>query len=279
MGRIYLSAGHGAGDSGAVAGGTTEDREMRLTRNATVEELRDRGLDVQAVPDTLSLKETINWINERSRRGDVALEIHADSLGNPKVRGASVFYTAGNEVRKADAALLLQELSQQLPSLPLRGVKADTETGVGRLGFCRQIDIPSILMELGFLTSPEDRALLQSKRQDFARGLADGLEAWMKKEAARQGLPPTLPGFPVISVKVNDQLYRNQGILVNDNACVPVIFMKSLGVNLSKDPDIRTIEYRKVVYVKAIDLQQFKVSVSWDNSVRAVVLSSKSAGK
>lgn len=276
MVRIFLSAGHGAGDPGAQAGGTTEDREMRLTRDAAVQEMRSRGLEVSSVPDSLSLKETIAWINAYSRRGDVALEIHADSVGNTSIRGASAFYTDGNEQREADAQLVLQSLLKAVSGLPSRGVKSDTATGVGSLGFCRQVDIPSMLMELGFVTNPGDRSLLQTKRQDFARGLADGLEAWSRKEAQRQGLtPPPPPSYPVISVKINDQIYKNQGILVNGNASIPIVFLKSLGIDPSKVAEFRTITHRNLEYIKAVDLQPFRVSVKWDNPSRTVILTTQ----
>lgn len=276
MVRIFLSAGHGAGDPGAIAGGTTEDREMRLTRDAAVAEMRSRGLDVSSVPDTLNLKETITWINVRSRRGDVALEIHADAVNNLNVRGASIFYVASNDQREADAQLVLQSLLRAVAGLPSRGVKPDTSTGVGSLGFCRQVDIPSMLLELGFITSAGDRALLQTRRKEFSRGLADGLQAWLTREAQRQGMtPPPPPSYPVISIKINDQLYNNQGILVNGNASIPVVFLNSLKIDPSKVANFPKVTHRNLEYIKAVDLQQFNVSIQWDNTSRTVILSTK----
>ncbi|MDP8962831.1 MAG: N-acetylmuramoyl-L-alanine amidase [Cyanobacteriota bacterium] len=275
MVRIFLSAGHDVNDPGAIAGGTTEYTEMRKIRDAIVQNLRSRGLDVLWIPDSLDLIQTIYWINDNSRRGDVALEIHADAFGNTNVRGASIFYIDSNPQRKADAQLVLEALLKAVPGVPSRGAKPDTATGVGSLGFCRQVDIPSMLIELGFLTNPSDRSLLQTKRQDFARGIADGLQAWSQKEAIRQGLAPPAITYPVISVKLNDQLYKNQGILVNGNACIPFVFLKSLGIDTKLVANVPQVNYRNVVYIKAIELQKFKVSVRWDNATRTVVLSSK----
>ncbi|BCX08670.1 MAG: hypothetical protein KatS3mg066_2529 [Fischerella sp.] len=88
MGRIFLSAAHGGKetggiDPGSVAGGTTEAREMILLRDLILTELRARSFEVLSVPDDLSAKQTIEWINSRVRRGDVALEIHADAASSP----------------------------------------------------------------------------------------------------------------------------------------------------------------------------------------------------
>lgn len=275
MVRIFLSAGHGAGDPGAIAGGTTESVELIKTRDAAVKELRSQNLEVLWVPDTLTLKQTIYWINDHSRRGDVALEIHADAFSNTRVRGASIYYIDENAQRREDAQLVLKALLDAVPGLPSRGAKPDTSTGVGSLGFCRQINIPSMLMELGFLTNPEDRALLQTKRQNFARGIAEGLQGWSYKEAVRQGLTPPAVSYPVINVKVNNQFYRNQAILVNGNACIPIVFLKSLGVDVKQLGNTPQISYRNIVFVKAVALQPFNVSVTWDNANRTVILTSK----
>ncbi|HBQ98369.1 MAG TPA: cell wall hydrolase, partial [Cyanobacteria bacterium UBA11691] len=183
MGRIFLSAGHGGfengmRDPGAIAGGTTEAREMIQLRDLVVAELRSRNLEVLSVPDDLSEAQTITWINSRARSGDIALEIHANAFYNPSVRGASVFYIANNEERRPHAELMLLALLRRVPQLPTRGAKSDSNSGLGRLAFIRNIYIPSLFMEVGLITNPEDRALLQNRRRDMALGIADGLSAW-----------------------------------------------------------------------------------------------------
>ncbi|MCG6133872.1 MAG: N-acetylmuramoyl-L-alanine amidase [Nostoc sp. LLA-1] len=81
MATIFLSAGHGAGDPGAVAGGATEAAEIKLICDAVEKELQSRGLKVSVVPE-LRLRPTIDWINRQAKRGDVALELHADASKN-----------------------------------------------------------------------------------------------------------------------------------------------------------------------------------------------------
>ena len=185
MGRIFISAAHGgkeAGgiDPGSIAGGTTEAKEMIMLRDLIITELRARNFEVLAVPDDLSAQQTIAWINSRARQKDVDLEIHADAASNPSVRGASIFYIANNDERRSHAELLLVGLLRRVPQLPNRGVKPDSATGLGRLAFCRQTSVGSLLMQVGFLSSPDDRALLQTRRRDFALGIADGLASWSR---------------------------------------------------------------------------------------------------
>ncbi len=277
MGRIFISAAHGgkeAGrtDPGSIAGGTTEAKEMILLRDLIVTELRGRNFEVLAVPDDLSAAQTITWINARARRTDVAVEIHADAANNPSVRGTSVFHIANNDQRKNNAELLLMGLLRRVPQLPNRGVKPDTDSGLGKLSFCRQTATAALVMQVAFITSPEDRALLQTRRRDFALGIADGLASWSR--VIDPTGTPAEPTYSEINVNINGQQYLEKGVLINGNAYIPIDLVDRLRIDLSKAPDIRRITYRKVVYIKAIELRDYHVSVTWDSTTRTVNLRS-----
>ncbi|NER95678.1 MAG: cell wall hydrolase [Symploca sp. SIO1B1] len=287
MGRIFISAGHGGieeegRDPGTIAGGTTEAQEMILLRDQIVPELRSRGFEVLSVPDDLSLSQTHQWINNRAITEDVALEIHSSGFFNPDVRGAIVFYIANNSDRKNQAELMLLALVRRLPSLPSRGAKPDTETGTGRISFCRNIIVPSLLLEVGFLTNPDDRFLIQNRRRDMALGIADGLAAWSRTVSGTDSgtdsndteSTDSEVTYETINISVNGQIYEEQGILVNSNAYIPNDLSDRLGVDLTVTPDIRRVQYRGVVYVKAIELRDYNISVGWDNASRTVILRS-----
>jgi hypothetical protein len=280
MGRIFISAGHGGieqgtRDQGSVAGGTTEAQEMILLRDLIVPELRSRGFEVLSVPDDLSSSQTIQWINSRGKTGDVALEIHADAFSNPDVRGASVFYITNNTERKNHAELLLLALIRRLPQLPNRGTKPDTSTGTGRISFCRDTTLPSLLMEVGFISNPDDRSLLQNRRRDMALGIADGLAAWSRAvSGGGDSSPSETITYAPANITINNQTYGEQGVVINSNAYIPIDLVDRLGIDLTKNPDVRRVQYRGVVYVKAIELRDFNISVSWDNATRTVILRS-----
>ncbi|AOY81605.1 MULTISPECIES: N-acetylmuramoyl-L-alanine amidase [Moorena] len=279
MGRIFISAGHGGmerggRDPGAIAGGTTEAEEMIRLRDLVVPELRSRRFEVLSVPDELSLKQTIQWINDRARFGDVALEIHADAFSNPNIRGASAFYIFNNTERKKHAELMLRYLITRLPELPNRGAKPDTDSGVGRLAFCRDVILPSLLLEVGFLTNPQDRALLQNRRRDMARGIADGLAQWSSLISGEQPPDEFNPVYPIIDIKINNQTYDDRGVLINSNSYIPIDLADRLGVDLTTAENVRRVQYRGVVYVKAIELRDYDIFVGWDTATRTVILRS-----
>ncbi len=283
MGRVFLSAGHGGlesgrRDPGTSAGGTTEAQEMILLRDLVVSELLARKIEVLSVPDDLSEAQTIEWINARGRAGDIALELHANAGSSSTVRGATAYYVGNNQERKDNTNRLLSALQQRVPQLPNRGAKPDTETGNGRLLFCRTVAIASALLEVGFLTNPDDRALIQNRRRDFALGIAEGLIAWAGTTASPSPSPtPTpapAPTYQPINISINGQVYDGSGLLVNGNSYVPIDLVDSLGVDLSKAPNLLRIRYNNVVYIKAIDLREFNLPVSWDNTTRRVVIRS-----
>lgn len=278
MGRIFLSAGHGGFeqgtiDPGAIAGGTTEAQEMIQLRDLMVLELRSRSLEVLSVPDDLSEAQSVAWINSRAQAGDVAFEIHTGSFTNPSLRGATCFYIANNDQRQKQAEFMLLSLLRRVPEIPSRGARPDTATGLGRLAFCRDIVPASLLMEVAYLTNPDDRALLQNRRRDFAIGLAEGLGAWSRAVSGGAPVDP-VPLYPTINIRINGQVYGEQGILISNNAYIPVDLVDSLKADLSKIPQVRRVNYRGIVYVKAVELRDFDISVGWEKETRTVVLQS-----
>ncbi|MGQ4647824.1 hormogonium tapered terminus morphoprotein TftA [Lyngbya aestuarii] len=267
MGRIIVSAGHDLRNTGAVALGTTESREMMLTRDLVVKELQTTGVEFVSVPDNLDLQETISWINANSVRGDVAVELHGN-IFNGSVRGTEAFHIANNSQRQKDAQLLLDSLLAAVPGLTSRGVKPDTSSQFPQgLAFCRRVAIASILLELCFIDNREDLRLLQNERENFAKGITVGLIKW-----SGQTPKDPEPEFPIINIRIKNNDYTERGILVNNNSYIPVDLVELLGIDYTAFPDIRLISYGSVVYVKAVDLQQFGVAVSWENSTRTVIL-------
>jgi hypothetical protein len=279
MGRIFISAGNSGyqrreRDSTGEAGNVTSALEIILLGEQIVAELLARGFEVLSVPENLSLKQRISWIDARSRPGDVAIETRADSLDNLGVRGVSVFYIANNAERKKHAELLVLALLRRVPHLSSQGAKPDTSIGVGSLDFCRHLAIPSLLMEIGFLTNPDDRILIQTRRRDIALGIADGVAAWSRAVSDTETENGEDTIYPAIDIHINNHAYPEKGILIDSNACIPIDLADRLGINLANKPTVRRVQYRGVVYVKAIELREYHVSVKWDRATGTLSLRS-----
>ncbi|MGL5508479.1 MAG: hormogonium tapered terminus morphoprotein TftA [Microcoleaceae cyanobacterium] len=281
MVRIFLSAGHGGfengvRDPGTVAAGIVEAQEMIKIRDQVVTKLRSQNMTVFAVPDHLSQVETIDWINSRAYAGDIALEIQASGSPNPATRGTSVFFITINSQRRTNAELFLRQLLQAVPQLQNRGAKPDTQTGLGQLIFCRWVVVPSLFLEIGYLTNPEDRSIIVNRRSSVSTGITNGLIAWARGNPTPLPPPPPPPpiNYPIININLNGKMYMSQGILVNGNASIPIDLAETLGINIAQKPHIRRISYKNIVYVRAIDLRDYGVSIAWDNPNRSVLLRS-----
>ncbi|MEM6501521.1 MAG: N-acetylmuramoyl-L-alanine amidase [Cyanobacteria bacterium P01_C01_bin.89] len=272
MGRIFLSAGHGGVEQGVVdlgvqVGELTEAEQMILLRDQVAQTLESRGIAVLSVPDELSLQQTIAWINARARTGDFAVEIHGDSSDNPSVRGMTAYYIANNRDRQLHAELLLRSVFARVPQLANRGARSDTETGLGSRVFCRDPKIPSLLLEVGFLTNAADAWVIQNRRTEIAAGIADGMGRILGV------LPDTAaPTYEQIGIRVNNQTYPERGYLINGNSYIPINLAERLRSQIGGDLSIIRVRYRNVVYIKAVDLREFNIAVGWDNPNRTVVL-------
>lgn len=288
MGRIIISAAHGgiengSRDPGAVVDGVTEAQEMILLRDLIVQILRSRNYEALAVPDDLGFQQTLDWVNSRAAIGDIALEIHANAFSDTTTRGIAVFYLANNEERKSQAELLLQTYIRRVPQMPSRGAKPDTQTGLGNLAFCRQVVIPSLLMEVGLLTNADDRRIIQNQRQDVALGIAEGLATWSlgrvppnpspNPSPSPLPIPTPAPGiYPDCNINLNGGVFEHRGIVVEGNAYIPLDLVDQLGIELPFS--YRRITYQNIVFIRAVDLRDFNISVGWDNDTRTVSLRS-----
>ncbi len=263
MGRIFVCAIYGgyenaAADPEKIGSEPNEARAMVSLRDAIVPELRNRGFEVVAVPDSDNLRASIDWIDRRAKPGDIALGIHADAYAQSQTKGVSTFYIAKNGERKNHAQMLLLAFSSRVPDLPSRGAKPDTNTATGSLAFCRRLIIPSLLMEIGFRVESEDRLEIQAYRREIALGIADGLVTWSRDAQVQAASNNhTIP----VHLKVNDEPYPERGISINGNVYIPIDLADRLGIALALNPQLRRIRYRGIVYIKAIELRDLNISI------------------
>jgi hypothetical protein len=263
MGRIFVCAVYGGYESIANdldgKSSANEARSVIALREALVPELFTRGFEVAAVPDSESFRQSIDWINQRAKPGDIAIGIHADAYAQSQTHGVSAYYTAKNLERKNHAQMLLLAFSSRLPDLPNRGAKPDTVSSTGSLAFCRRLAIPAILMEVGFKLDSENREAAQALNRDVVLGIADGLVAW-SRDVSMQAKEGALP--QPISLKIdNDDRFPEKGLTIDGDPYLPMDLVDRLGVNLPLNLPLRRVRYRGVVYIKAIELRDFNISI------------------
>jgi N-acetylmuramoyl-L-alanine amidase len=221
---VAVDAGHGGIDTGAIAkGGTVYEKTITLAfAKAIADQLNERpGIKAFLTRDKdvfLSLGERVEIA--RQRGANLFISVHADTLRQKSIRGATVYTisdkasdklagelaqrentsdeTAGVEPAKEpsevnDILIDLTRRETQAFSISLANdvVKSfkgqiDLINNPHRSAGFRVLtapDVPSILMELGFLSNKEDEKLLTSSefRDKIAVLVSNAVESYRKK--------------------------------------------------------------------------------------------------
>ncbi|SFE00035.1 N-acetylmuramoyl-L-alanine amidase [Roseivivax sediminis] len=228
--HVVLDPGHGGIDPGAQHGGATEaDLMLTFARELEEVLMRAGGFQVALTRQGDIFMSLEARVAAAHRAGaEVFISLHADAIEEGIARGASV-YTLARDAQDAASRALVErhERGEILAGLDLSGAddrvagvlmdlarqdsaprsRALAEALVGGIqeqegavhkrplreaGFSvlKAADIPSVLIELGFLSTDEELRNMQDPewRARMARGIRDGLEAWEREDTAEAGL-------------------------------------------------------------------------------------------
>ena len=228
---VVLDPGHGGIDPGAERDGTSEAKLMMIFARTLKEVLlRDGGFQVVLTREEDAFVPLETRISIAHQAGaQVFLSLHADALAEGEAVGATVYTLAEEASDKASATLAERhnrddllagvDLAQQddlvvqvlmdmarTETRPRTARLADSlqgaikEAGIkmhrrprqeGSFSVLKSPDIPSVLLELGFLSSAGDMERLSDSdwRQKMAQAIRDGLKAWAADDAVRAAQP------------------------------------------------------------------------------------------
>ena len=169
---IILNAGHSLSDPGAITlYGKESDFNIKI-RDAVIPELKRQGFEVIPVPDDYDLKKSISYVNEITTNINdaLAISIHQNTGGS---YGAEVYYYGGSNSSKEIATKFINAYCKET-GLKNRGVKSDTTTRHGKLGWIRNTNVWAILPECGFIDNESDVKKLKNTKK-IARGIVMGI--------------------------------------------------------------------------------------------------------
>lgn len=188
--RVVLAAGHGGGDSGAAAQGSTEYVEnIQITDKVAYYLRQAGGVEVHVVPHTLNLGPSIEWVNQRWRNLEdaLAIEIHKNAGGGSGCEAWTPSYP--DETAKQYAQVIANHMAQAT-GLPNRGVKYAQNNRWGRLGWCDDTRTYALLVEAGFIdVDPID----DNADNRYARGIANGILAYFNLPTGGGSAPAPTP--------------------------------------------------------------------------------------
>ena len=175
---IYLNSGHFSGDPGAIVEGFRESEENQKIRDALVPKLKAEGFEVVVIPDTLDLRKSIDLVNQNARdlEDGLGIDIHLNR-DSGIASGTEVYFYAGSQASKDKAEVLSRNISQIL-RIPDRGARPDTSSSVGSLGWVRQVNCWSFVVEVLYLDHPLGAVskFIKEKQYDLiAEGILNGV--------------------------------------------------------------------------------------------------------
>jgi len=225
---IVIDPGHGGIDPGAIGIGKTKEKDVVLAFALVLrDQLRATGqYDVvmtREADEFVTLKERVR--KARHASADLFIAIHADKVRGPTARGATV-YTLSEKASDAEAEALArkenladviggvdfgggsEEVTDILIDLTQRETKNHsmffakkavrelkpitimTGRPLRSAGFVvlKAPDVPSILLELGYLSSEADEALLKSRpwQEKVGAALVSAVTSYMATEIAQR---------------------------------------------------------------------------------------------
>ena len=160
---ILVDAGHGGWDPGKVGAEDTLEKDINLQIAKKLQvyleqggsyvlmtRVEDEALGDKKNSDMKGRKEIANNSN-----ADMLISIHQNSYSVENVIGAQVFYYEGSEESKTLAESIQGEISEFTKQKKNREAKSNESYFV-----LKQTNIPAVIVECGFLSNPEERAML-----------------------------------------------------------------------------------------------------------------------
>lgn len=186
MKKLFISAGHGGKDPGAVANNRTEHEVVAAVAKESVKRLRDLGVDAVLVPIGLTLANRIAWVKRETQAGDFLVELHMNAAGSQEASGAEGYYLTESTYAQSVCSKFVQTYVQNI-RIKYRKVAGDTTTRHGRLGIVRDTPPLALLIELGFLTNKKDLTEVEARGVDaFVSACMD----MMGVDIPKQGISP-----------------------------------------------------------------------------------------
>jgi len=225
---IVIDAGHGGADPGAVSGNVYEKNVTLAVARELRRQLEETGrYKVVMTRDSdqyIRLRDRLNLA--RTERGDLFISIHADKIDRKDVRGASI-YTLSRQASDAETARLAErennagivagvdlaseseDVAGILLDLAMREKMNESSLLAKFLesafrsknvkllpnshrsaGFAvlKAPDVPSVLIEIGFLSNPTEAKMLGSAefQRRISAAIVEGVEGYFRKIIALQ---------------------------------------------------------------------------------------------
>lgn len=170
MALVFLDAGHGGANPGAVFNGRQEKDDTLALTLAIGEILAANGVDViySRTTDVFSTPAS-RALTANNANADYFISIHRNSSPIPQQYTGieSLVYN-----RYGTAARIARNINQNLEAVGFADQGVNERTNLAVL---RRTRMPAVLVEVGFINNTNDNELFDERFEDIARAIADGI--------------------------------------------------------------------------------------------------------
>ena len=178
--KLILVVGHSTTDPGAVRGKLQEHELAKSLVQDVIKELDKYNVEFSVIPEGLSLKEKIKYINAQFDKDDKLLSFHLNAAVSGSASGYETYFENGYEESKKIANIIHENIIE-VTDFRDRTVKKDSNTSHGRLGILRDTVCPGALLECGFIGNSKDIKyhLDETYRKILVEGIVKGISEIM----------------------------------------------------------------------------------------------------
>lgn len=191
-GIVLIDPGHGGFDGGAVAEDGTTEKHLNLAISLCLHDLlyvcgvpvemtrtTDMGLEEDASASirdkkVSDMRKRLTLYNEAS----MVISIHQNHFSVPKYSGTQVFYSANHP----DGAVLAENIRQSVVDWVQPQNKRELKKATDGIYLLYHTTTPTVLVECGFLSNPEEREKLKTPayQQQLAFAIMAGYWGFQK---------------------------------------------------------------------------------------------------
>lgn len=208
MAKVFVICGHGAGDSGACAGGQTE---AELVRKLAVRIKELGGTDVSLGDMSVNWYKTNGIGKGLCPKGAMVVELHMDSA-SPSARGGHVIIKKGFNPDAFD-----KDLASFIGSfMPGRASTIVGRSDLANPNRAASAGVNYRLLECGFITNDSDRAKFMNQMTDLARGILQAAGIGASSPVPDKPATPSTPGklyrvqLGAFSIKSNAEKFAGE---------------------------------------------------------------------
>jgi len=174
--KVVIDAGHGGYDAGAIYGGT-EEKELTLAISGKVAQ-KLKAKNVQVI--MTRKKDVFVSLDERvqitkKHKPDIFVSIHCNALNaNRNIKGIETYHYTSQS----------KSLAYSLHKTLVSKTKApDRRVRKARFVVIRETVVPSVLLEVGYMSNSQERKLLKTNdyQDKVAQAITDGILRYLSK--------------------------------------------------------------------------------------------------